>query len=378
MIGNCESPQDLMRLASGRSSGERMALASSLVGLLSEPEFDLNDREAALIDDILNKLIHDFEAAVRRELADRLASLEGSPNEAVVALANDDIDIAKPLLMQCPALRDRDLIEIIHSRSREHQMSIALRGMVSKAVSDALVETGDEAVITSLLSNKSARISDATLAYLVAESRRVDSYYEPLVLREDLSDELVKQIYDIVAQDLRSHILRHFELDPEVLDGELASLTDDLMASDDRPPGEVAHQGEAPVRLAKALASAKAITPDFLVKVLRAGKINLFEALIGQLTGLEAQTLRKLIYTTDGKALAGICRAMGIPKKQLLEIYLMIRRSRTAPRTSFTREVGAIARYFDRMAPAQALEALAHWRGEIELGPAQSRRQNVS
>lgn len=378
MIGNCESPQDLPRLASGRSSGERMALASSLVGLLSEPESDLNDREAALIDDILNKLIDGFESAVRRELADRLANLEGSPHEAVVALASDEIEIAKPLLMQSPALRDQDLIEIIHSRSREHQMSIALRGMVSKAVSDALVETGDEAVITSLLSNRSARISDATLAYLVAESRRVDSYHEPLVLREDLSDELAKQIYDIVAQDLRSHILRHFELDPEVLDGELASLTDDLMACDERPPGEVAPQCEAPLRLAKALAGERAITPDFLVKVLRAGKVNLFEALFGQLTGLEARTLRKLIYTTDGKALAGICRAMGIPKTQFLEIYLMIRRSRAAPRASLTREAGAIARYFDRMAPAKALESLAHWRGDVEAGPAETRRHNVS
>jgi len=364
MIGTCESSQRLLRLAYGRSPGDRMVLATSLVDLLAEMELDLSDREAALIDDILNKLIGDFETAVRRELADRLSSLECSPNEAIVALANDEIDVAKPILMQSSALRDQDLIEIIHNRSRQHQMSIALRTMVSKAVSDALVETGDSAVITSLLSNKNAQISDATLAYLVGESRRVDSYHEPLVLREDLGDALAKQIYDIVAKDLRNHILRHFELDPEVLDAELASLSADLLANTTRSAGELRH-GDAPERLAKALASANKISPDLLVKVLRAGRINLFEALIGQLTGVESQTLRKLLYNTDGKALAAICRAMGIPKKQFIEVYLLIRRSRTSSGATFTREVGTIVRYFDRIAPAGALEALAHWRGDL-------------
>ncbi len=362
MTGHCESSQHLLRLASGRSAGDRMVLATSLVDLLAETELDLSERESALIDDILNKLIRDFEIAVRRELADRLANLELSPHDVIVALANDEIDVAKPLLSQSSALHDQDLIEIIHHRSRQHQMSIALRDMVSKAVSNALVETGDEAVITSLLSNNNAQISDATLAYLVGESQRVDSYHEPLVLREDLGDGLAKEIYDIVAKDLRNHILQHFELDHEVLDGELTSLSADLMATTARSANETLN-GDAPERLAKALASAKEITPDFLVKVLRAGKINLFEALVGQLTGLPAHTLRQLLYDTNGKALAGLCRAMGIPKKTFIEVYLLIRRSQPESRPTPTREVGAIVRYFDRIAPANALEALAHWRG---------------
>lgn len=363
MIGDCETSQHLLRLASGRTVRDRMALATSLVDLLAEMEPDLSDREAALIDDILNKLIGDFETAMRRELADRLSHLELSPHEAIVALANDDIDVAKPLLMESPALRDQDLIGIVHTRSRQHRMSIALRTMVSKAVSDALVETGDEAVISSLLSNKNAQISDATLAYLVGESRRVDSYHEPLVLREDLSEDLAKQIYDIIARDLRNYILRHFELDPELLEAELASISADLLAHAEHSDGELPHN-DAPERLAKALANAREITPDFLVKVLRAGRINLFEALIGQSAGLPANTLQKLLYNTDGKALAGICRAMGVPKKPFIDIYLLIRRSQAAPGTTFTREVGSIVRYFDRITPANALEALAHWRGE--------------
>jgi hypothetical protein len=86
------------------------------------------------------------------------------------------------------------------------------------------------------------------------------------------------------------------------------------------------------------------------------------------LTGVESQTLRKLLYDTDGKALAAICRAMGVPKKQFIEVYLLIRRSRPSSKTTFTREVGVIVRYFDRITPAGALEALAHWRGDLGAG----------
>jgi len=367
MIGDYESSQGLLRLAASHSASERKALATSMVDLLAEMEPNFNDREAALIGDILNKLIKDFETAVRRELANRLASLELAPHEVVVALANDEIEVAKPLLLQSPALCDRDLIEIIQTRSRQHQMSITLREMVSEAVSDALVDTGDEAVITSLLGNKNAQISDATLAYLVEEARHVDSYQEPLVLREDLSDSLAKQIYSYVAEHLRTRILQRFDLDPEVLDGELVSLPDDLVAktsglANDKP------KPDARDRLAEILANTKEITPDLLVKVLRAGKIDLFEALVGQQTGLDAGTLQKVLYDANGKALAAVCRAMGIPKAQFIEVYLLIRRSRSNDSATPTRDVGTIVRYFDRIAPATALEALAHWRGDCIAG----------
>lgn len=376
MIGDCESSQRLLRLAASHSAGERQALATSLVDLLADMEPDLNDREAALIGDILNKLIDDFQTAVRRELANRLARLAFAPHDVIVALANDEIAVARPLLLQSSVLTDRDLIEIVQRRSRQHQMSITLRETLSEAVSDALVDTGDEAVITSLLSNRKAEISDATLAYLVEEARHVDSYQEPLVLREELNGDLARRIYFVVADHLKARILQRFDLDPEVLDGELVRLPDELaaktacLANDnrkDRPRDRLAH----------ALASSREITPDLLVKLLRAGKVDLFEASVGQLTGLDAATLQKVLYDPKGKTLAAICRAMGIPKAHFIEVYLLIRRARSRSETTPTRDVGAIVRYFDRIAPATAFQALAHWRGDGRAVPADQANRNA-
>ena len=361
MIGDCGDSQHLLRLAASHSAGERRVLADSLVDLLADTNPDLSEREAALIGDILNKLVRDFETAVRRELADRLARLERAPHDVIVALANDEIQVAKPPLRRSPMLCDQDLIAIIRNRSRQHQMSIALRDMVSEAVSDALVETGDEAIITSLLSNKNARISECTLAYLVEEARRVDSYQEPLVLREDLSEDLAKRIYTFVAQELGLRILQRFDLDPEVLDEQLIGLPEAVVAHTGRAAKPLPVD-DAPERLAKALADSNEMTPDFLVKVLRAGKVDLFEALIAELTGLGTPLLPPLLYDTNAMALATICRASGIPKKQFVELYLLIRRTQTRCKTTPTRDIGNALSYFDRITPASALEVVACWR----------------
>ena len=56
-------------------------------------------------------------------------------------------------------LQDSELIEIVHHRTLEHQLAIAMRRRVSAAVSDALVEEGSPDVIKTLLENPNAAIS---------------------------------------------------------------------------------------------------------------------------------------------------------------------------------------------------------------------------
>src|SRR5690606_28310465 len=113
----------------------------------------------------LKKLIHDVAVPVRKALAERLAQVPSAPHDVIVALANDEIDIAQPILMRSEALLDVDLIEIIRHRTMEHQLAIAMRRNLSESVSGALVEAGSQDVIKTLLENPDARISEATMCY---------------------------------------------------------------------------------------------------------------------------------------------------------------------------------------------------------------------
>ncbi|HLU47837.1 MAG TPA: DUF2336 domain-containing protein, partial [Planctomycetota bacterium] len=216
MTGN--EGEHLFRLARDRSAAGRRALVATVGDLLFERQEELTDRERTLMTEILRRLIHEVEMEVRKALAQRLAREPSAPHELIVLLANDRIEVAHPILLHSEVLSDEDLVEIIHHRTLEHQLAIAMRREVSERVADALVERGDVGVVKALLENPQARLSEAALAYLVEESKRVDTYQNPLLHRPELSPELALRMYGWVSTALRRFIVERFRIDPRTLD----------------------------------------------------------------------------------------------------------------------------------------------------------------
>ena len=93
-----------------------------------------------------------------------------------------------------------------------------MRKSLSEDVSEALVDTGQEDVIASLLNNHGAKVSRHVMDYLASESKRVDAYQNPLVRRPELSPELAERMSWWVSAALREHISERFSLDLGELD----------------------------------------------------------------------------------------------------------------------------------------------------------------
>ena len=151
--------RQLLKLAADDSVDSRKDLVTTLSDVFASKKSRLNSRDRSLVGEILDTLLRDFDVVLRRELAECLADKPDVPQSVIVALAKDEFDVARPVLLRSFLLRDQELVEIIETCSREHQMAIAMRQTVSETVSDALVDTSDEGVVTTLLSNPSARIS---------------------------------------------------------------------------------------------------------------------------------------------------------------------------------------------------------------------------
>ena len=190
--------------------------------------------------DILEKLIREVSPEIRRKLALKLAEAPGTPRELAVLLANDDIDIASPILLKCKALSGC-------RPHRNHPQSVdpAHAGDLHAArsptaVADALVEHGGNDVIRSLLENPDAQIGRATMAYLVEQSRAVDEFQEPLAWRQDLPRDLAVRMCFWVSAAIRQYIVEKFEIDKDTLDDTLEPLTTEFAAS--------LGGGEAPAR----------------------------------------------------------------------------------------------------------------------------------
>ncbi len=351
----------LLDLALDKSLDARKTLTAMIGDLFTEQVTKLTERERALMADILRKLIHECEAAVRKDLSERLAKAPNPPQDLILALANDEIEVAAPILMQSLVLRDIELIQIIRHRTQQHQLAIAMRRSISEYVSDALVETGSVDVVKALLENQDAHISEATMEYLAEQSRRVDTYQEPLINRSDLKRELAQRMYLWVSAALRSHILESFDIHPTELDDQLEGVAE-AISSDPEQHLKDPDTEQSASKLAHRLVQQKQVTPDFLIQVLRQGEIPLFEALFGELSGLRPPRLEQVIYDSGGEGLAIACRALEMPKPSFATIFLLSRRGRGGKQVVDPRDLSRALMIFDKINPKSAIEVLKSWR----------------
>ena len=120
----------IISLLMGMGAAGYMGMRRNLQG-----EGALSERERALMGDILRKLIGDVEKAVRRELAERLAERGDAPRSLVIALANDEFEVAHPLLLKSTVLYDVDLIEINAITDKVARTSALISGDIDMMMS---------------------------------------------------------------------------------------------------------------------------------------------------------------------------------------------------------------------------------------------------
>jgi uncharacterized protein (DUF2336 family) len=349
---------ELLGLARDKSVEGRTRLVQIVGDLFFDTDTVLRETERTIMSDILRQLIHDVEMKVRQVLAERMASEAGAPRDLVSALANDQIEVAHPILTQSTVLQDMELVEIIEHRTFGHQLAIAMRETVSETVSDALIDTGNVDIIKTLLENDSADISGKAMEYLVEQSEKIDDIQVPLVNRTDLGPDLAKRMYWWVSAALRKHIVDHYRIDEAELDDKIQDTIHDILGG----PGEV---DNTPLRksqeLAQKLQNAKAITPQLLIQTLRQGEVILFEDLLSQVTGLRTNLIRRFVFEPGGEGLAIACRAAEIDKPDFASIFLLSRSARPGDKVVDPNEVSRVLNFFDRIGIETARKVVKRW-----------------
>lgn len=347
----------LLKLALDKSVEGREQLTARIAHLSLEREHMLSDQERDLIFEILDKLIHEFEVPIRKRLADRLSRNPAAPRALLVALANDEFEVAQPVLLRSTLLSDEELIGIIHHRSRQHQIAIARRRDLSEAVSDELVGTKDSDVITALLENTSARISKATLAYLTEQAQHIDSYQEPLVRRQDLGNDLAMRLYWVVAASLRAEILEQYDIHPTALDDALEGAVLEMAAEKSDTP----NLEKTAAELARSMAREHPVNAAMLIKTLRQGQVPLFEALFEEWSGIGMPRRAELLYGPGGEGLAIACVALGVSKQDFATLFLLSRSVGSGGQKTSPGDLARATRLFDRSKREDAQHVLRSW-----------------
>ncbi len=330
----------------------RAELTSAVAGLL-EAHVHLSNREQELLSDVLIGLIRQAESDLRAALAERLSVLDDAPLRLVLNLANDDIDVARPVLERSTVLSDLDLIYIVKARGAEHWQAIAARENLSGQLVDVLVDKYDEGTAIVLSANERAQMTWHALDVLTAMASNNENIAKPLLMRSELPDNIVRRLYDHVGQDLRHYIRDYYG----IFSGEVTTAIDEIMlefTSAGQP--ELFMPNPRVIQAARQYSEKGKLTLHAMMQSLKRGQIASFIAMFSVYTGMPVEEMHDYMKQSSGKALAVICRAHGIQKSDFATIYLLTNRMRTEQRIINQSDMLAVMGHFDGIRPEVAQE----------------------
>jgi uncharacterized protein (DUF2336 family) len=173
-------------LASGNIN-RRIDILTRITDLFISGADRYSEDQIGVFDDVMARLVETIEAKARAKLACRLAPIANAPSNVIQMLAfDDDIEVARPVLVQSARLDDRALVNAGSKKSQQHLFAISQRPSLSEAVTDVLIERGDRDVVHSVVRNNGARFSDAGFHVLVKRSSGDDALATDVGLRSDI------------------------------------------------------------------------------------------------------------------------------------------------------------------------------------------------
>ena len=205
------SPENLLdelqtTLAHG-TVARRVETLRRVTDLFINGAVDYSDEQVGLFDDVFQCLIVHIETSAKALLSNRLAAIDTAPPQTIRALAFDDlIEVAAPVLSQSERLDDDALIETARTKSQAHLMAISTRRVLSGAVTDVLVQRGDDDVVQSTVNNPGAEFSERSFTRLVNRAERDDDLATCVGLRPTIPRHLYLKLLAKASVTVRARL----------------------------------------------------------------------------------------------------------------------------------------------------------------------------
>jgi len=291
-------------------AGPRAEAASALARafLHSDLEPPLRAEAAAA----MTALIDDPRAEVRRALAEAVSGARNAPRHLVVALANDEAQVAEPVLARSPLLTDAELVDCAATGGVAAQCAIARRTGLPAGPAGALAEIGAREAALALLGNSTTRLTAGALRRIFARFGDCPEIREGLLGRDDLPASLRADLALATAKALAAFATAAGWLDKrraekiarEARDGALASIAADC------EPQERAE-------LVRTLRERGALTMALILRSLLEGERELASAALAELSGQSYARSAAFARNPYGQGFAALARKAGLPRHAL-------------------------------------------------------------
>ena len=288
---------------------EREQLFRNVARLFSYVCERVDDGQVEQYDEVLCQLAELVEVEGRAEVANLLAPLGRAPGMVVVKLANDEIEVAQPLLEFSSVLSDDDLIEIVSAKSESHRTIIAGRNSVPKRVGDAIVFHGGNESIARLVSNQSAELGEETLAKLVEKSTLDNSIAQNLRGRADIDWQALQDQINDAGDSVREKLSKtELASDEKTIDQVNAVVFERIR----NRAGFKASSWRVAWNQVKALGDRKQLDLNSLNRFARFGYGHHFGAAMASMLGLKQESFVKWLAKQDYRSVIVAAKALGL------------------------------------------------------------------
>jgi uncharacterized protein (DUF2336 family) len=188
-----------------------------------------SEDQIALFDTVMGKLLENIERSARAQFGSRIARLPDAPRGVVRLLAADyAIEVAGPVLTHSERVDDNTLVDTAKTRSQDHLLAISGRKVLAEAVTDALVERGNRAVVSATAHNAGARFSDFGVSTLVSKACDDGDLALCVWSRPDIPRQNLVKLFVDASEAVKRQLI---EADPrraDLIKAMVAQATDDI------------------------------------------------------------------------------------------------------------------------------------------------------
>jgi uncharacterized protein (DUF2336 family) len=351
--GYLGSVGNLYNLARNRSIEARTQLAQEICSIL---EADITVRESEMIADVLIELLAEVEKNVRKALALKLSLLEHAPLRLILELANDDIDVAWPILSTSRALGDFDLMYIVKSQSSEYWKAIATRKALGDKVVEMLAGTRDIETALTLLENKDVVLSDNTMVLLSDIAQQEEIVAIPLLCRNEMTNDLAMTLYQFVGDEVKRYISEHYDMVENDVVECLARVVKETAQEQETAAPSENNLKDVMLESAQAAKRKGILNVKMMIGSLRRGQMRSFVAQLSTYTGIQTDVITKILMQSNGQGLALVARAYDISKQDFISLFMLTGKFWKDGQYIHPNDVRKALQYYERASREFALE----------------------
>ena len=352
MLINFYDKHKLYEMTGGHEEGSRSELATIMNELLS---LDVKQNEKEIITEALLSVISQAERNLRLAISQKMSVSNSAPLRLILNLVSDDIDIATPVLKHSPVLNDTDLLYIVKAQSKEYWRVIAEREGLSGIVIDALADTRDVMTAKTLVHNRNSTLTEHALRVFSVMAEEYEPLTKPLLQRNEMTKELIKEIYSFVGFELKNYITANFDVNvSDSFDIALEEVKTEIIENI-YSEFNVTH---SMIEEAETLCRNDMLSIHEMVNYLKRGQVSTYIACFTVYCGLSLDTAEKMLKQDKGQGLAIVSKAMDIQKTDFINMFLLTSKLRDNNIVQHSQLAHAI-KYFETIEKSMAEEILA-------------------